>query len=924
MPPPQSHSSSRKPSFTLRAIAKPKGLQSLVTSNNIVILVMSNGDLLRVNNADGSTRTIRLSKSRRDGPPLGRVHKAFIDPSGRHILVSLQTGENWYLNSTMGSPMVLAKFKGVLESVAWDQTNKSETTTKEILLGSRNGRIYEALIDQGKERYFKLLFDMRVRSPITGLHMEKYRLSKDSGNRCAIMATTPTRFYTFVGGPTLEAVFQQYDADYGYQEITPPNGTLSHSKLAIRSAGAKKASIHFAWLTGAGLFHGKFALSKEKGLFTISDTRLLPYIPSKRDGVVHIPLSIAMSKYHFFFLYEDAFVAISRINNEVVDSQRVSSGTIRLLGVESDAAHDRCYVYGTTCVFQLEMSHESIDAWRLYLETRQYDAALKHCSTAAQKEKVYAARAKHLLADGKVVEAAKEYGRTTAVPFEEVALLFIAPQHQWALTHYLQAKLSQTLPREATQKTLLCTWLTETYCHLINTSESERTQRKARKKLRLLLDTQKDHLDKQTTYTLLRDQGLQRELLHYTSVLKEFDEVIHCFMQQDLYENAVETLSKHGTHDMFYKYSGELLQRVPELTLHAWSRVPELQVRRILPALMRLANSVTTYDEDDEEEEDEEDYGALVIHFLQNCVQQGCTDAVVHNALLSLLARGLKEEPLLEFLRTRTSHYDPRYALRICLQHDKMRAVVEIYSSMELFDSAVDAALKVDLDMAIENADKAEDDEMRKSLWLRIAKHVIQVESDGKKAMEFVLQCDLLRVEDVLPLFPDDVRIAEFKDEVRMSLHQYNENIQDLKQELSDATHAAEVIRSATDELKCTYVTMEPFAVCALCDTPAADRYFFLHRCGHAFHWDCLIREQQHTLSQREKRTLQSLWDKLRSALQNRKRGKDLSPQADACREELIEMIASECIYCGSGMVEAVDEPFVGVADEAAVRDWAL
>lgn len=56
---------------------------------------------------------------------------------------------------------------------------------------------------------------------------------------------------------------------------------------------------------------------------------------------------------------------------------------------------------------------------------------------------------------------------------------------------------------------------------------------------------------------------------------------------------------------------------------------------------------------------------------------------------------------------------------------------------MGLYEEAVDHALSVDLTLAMRNADAAVDDEdLRKKLWLRIAKHVVMEEKNIDKAMQ--------------------------------------------------------------------------------------------------------------------------------------------------------------------------------------------
>jgi len=67
-------------------------------------------------------------------------------------------------------------------------------------------------------------------------------------------------------------------------------------------------------------------------------------------------------------------------------------------------------------------------------------------------------------------------------------------------------------------------------------------------------------------------------------------------------------------------------------------------------------------------------------------------------------------------------------------------------------------------------ADKVEDDEdLRKKLWLMVAKHVVKQEKGAKrenirKAIAFLKETDgLLKIEDILPFFPDFALIDDFK-----------------------------------------------------------------------------------------------------------------------------------------------------------------
>lgn len=75
------------------------------------------------------------------------------------------------------------------------------------------------------------------------------------------------------------------------------------------------------------------------------------------------------------------------------------------------------------------------------------------------------------------------------------------------------------------------------------------------------------------------------------------------------------------------------------------------------------------------------------------------------------------------------------------------------------------------------------------------AEHVVREKDDIKQAMEFLQQCDLVRIEDILPFFSDFVTIDHFKEAICNSLQEYNQHIQDLKEEMQEATKSAELIR---------------------------------------------------------------------------------------------------------------------------------
>ena len=75
--------------------------------------------------------------------------------------------------------------------------------------------------------------------------------------------------------------------------------------------------------------------------------------------------------------------------------------------------------------------------------------------------------------------------------------------------------------------------------------------------------------------------------------------------------------------------------------------------------------------------------------------------------------------------------YDVKYAMRVCIQEGKKEACVFIYSLLGLYEEAVKLALTVAIQLAKFCADKADDEETRKKLWLIIARFLIEVRTQS-------------------------------------------------------------------------------------------------------------------------------------------------------------------------------------------------
>jgi hypothetical protein len=209
-----------------------------LSSNVIVLIELSHSD-----------QVVKVQINRK--PAEMTIHKIFLDPSGRHLLVTSTQGENWYLYRGWKKPRQLKSYKMVMESVAWNKpallSSSLATSTGEILIGGRNGTIHEAVLNaeedffKSQERYLQPVFSLPERHPITGIKFDFFPPSDPK--KALVIVTTPSRIYQFVGAPDRRSdesgrVFSALFASY---RDTAPSA-LAVLEIAIRANIAKRFS----------------------------------------------------------------------------------------------------------------------------------------------------------------------------------------------------------------------------------------------------------------------------------------------------------------------------------------------------------------------------------------------------------------------------------------------------------------------------------------------------------------------------------------------------------------------------------------------------------------------------------------------------------------------------------------------------------
>jgi len=816
---------------------------------------------------------------------VGVIRRMFLDPTASHLIVCTSLGENYYLHSQSRQPRPLPRLRGVvLESVAWNPSLPT-ASTREILVGSSDGNVYETYIETSTEFYRKeekyLKAVQRLPDgPVTGLWADNLPGRADQRR---VLVSTPARLLHWVGkiGRGHEGSASIYTRLFESEQPTVheiSRSTSSSPSISTPSslvvspdpdAGKPYESVSpdrvFAWLSSQGVYHGKLLVSPagpDLGTKVFAESKLIPRsqfassgTQGRRKSTSESAEAIALTQWHVVGLVDNRIVAANRLTGSVVYDQVVLDPGQKAIGLCVDLQKNTFWLFTSQEIFEIVLRDEDRDIWKILMQMQQFDAALQYAHSPPQKDAVAMASGDYLMGKGLYTEAAGVYGKSSK-PFEEVALAFLDRGEDDALRKYLLAKLATYKRSAIMQRMMIATWLVEVFMAKLNSlddtivtkAELSETLNPTQTREQLLavrgeyqdfVSKYKSDLDRKTVYDVISSHGREDELLFFANAINDYNYVLSYWVQRERWRDALDVLKRQTDAEVFYRYSSVLMTHAATDFVEIVMRHADLNPRSLVPALLDYDRTFQ---------------GPLAqnqaVRYLQYVVNQlGSADSAIHNTLVSIYAshRSRDESALLSYLESQGDEprYDPDFALRLCIQNRRVLSCVHIYTSMGQYLQAVDLALSHDeMELASIIADRPTGNPaLRKKLWLAVARKVIARSNGIKTAIDFLKRCDLLKIEDLIPFFPDFVIIDDFKEEICVALEDYSRNIDSLKKEMDDSSQTAANIKVDIAALDHRYAIVEPGEKCYVCGLPLLSRQFFVFPCQHAFHSDCLGRK---------------------------------------------------------------------------------
>lgn len=254
----------------------------------------------------------------------------------------------------------------------------------------------------------------------------------------------------------------------------------------------------------------------------------------------------------------------------------------------------------------------------------------------------------------------------------------------------------------------------------------------------------------------------------YSQIVGDYDKVVSFYLQDQRYTDIIKIFQDAPFEKIeatIYKICPILIEYEPESTIEMLSEKPKIQMKQILPSLLRYA---TLLDKEIEWKKSDPSYETsmdkdfqgrqvnFAIKYLWDKVHgdgddegHRIVDCSTIQTLVWFLAKYFyddsKLDDYMEMLLLQVdngdesiSNLDREFILRICKRFNRSRSVVTAYLMLGMEVEAVLEALKIDLDLAKFVASKCLNLKHKKDAWMQITAYLIQKDKDAKRALNLL------------------------------------------------------------------------------------------------------------------------------------------------------------------------------------------
>ena len=727
------------------------------------------------------------------------------------------------------------------------------------------------------------IFNLEDNEIITDIKILSNELTKEK----EIIAVTKNTIFKFEGKGTYKEVFEKYSKGEEdnilkiYKKLGSNDKANEFEKSKIEliksysSNSVKKDELNLVlgWMSSVGYVLQEL---NQKNNFDV-----FPYIKFNLDGTKDfkaIPISACQSKLHIFILFTDCLVIFNKLNKNIVHIEYLSNKYNDMYYIESL----NILVLSTISeIFYLNLTNEDKYIWENYIETRNYDLALKYLPKEEKKiiPKLHRLNAEKYFKEEKYDLAWKEYILSDEI-FENICVKFLNKNQYIPLLNYL-IEIKKALPNKKNDiiKYLINTWIAEILIEFENKLGEKNKLNLKNFMEEIKKNNEEKYIDKDIYYNYLLIYQKNKEFMDYSIQKGDYTLVIQNLLNHLNFEEVLNKLDKFFSSDIsddtmnklikiLFEYSNYFMKESPRKTINLFEKelISESNQDEIIKVII---------DSDIKSQVKNGNY-EIILNYIRKLIKKNINNNPkeknnslsqstinnLHNLYILILSLSEKPEhkkEVIEYLKgplytisqknnylnvtlsNKEIYIDLNFAQKIL--KNNYSALALVYCLMKRYNESILIALEHnEKDIAIFIAQNIKDEKIKKDIWLRIFKYFKTNNfADAKNILES--SCGVLKIEDILPFMMDDVKLEELKSDLQACINFYEKGVTQLKQEINDYNQSTEIIKKEIFKIQKKSTIIDYTKIkCEKCQKDILGNKFFLFPCGHIFDTNCLIK----------------------------------------------------------------------------------
>ena len=715
-----------------------------------------------------------------------------------------------------------------------------------------------------------------------------------------ILAITRHILFQFYGKNDFKDVFDNYSLENGkilkaYKRfISQVKTEGKYSRIQLLNE-EKSAELKFGFMTQCGYIMGKF----ENGRIPEPQKHfnVIKYYKPQRENedIIQnqvapnpIPKTVCQSKNHIFFLYHDCLIIQNKLTKRIIHDVYLREP---YLDMYYNQILNGIILYNEKGIYRIPLEHEFRYLFEDYIEIGNFAKALELLSKVDinLKPKLHKIYADHLFEKQQFLEAASEYAFSDEI-LEDVCIKFLNTNNSLALVKYLalinhfrikkiysEKEKNENNDSRYIDNYLINTWILEL---LFGINENVKKEELS-PNIKYFVRQANECFDINLIYFILNIYGKDKELQDFASLKLDYETIVLYLINQKKINESLTKINDYLSfgidsvntqlEKIFLNYANLFIKEYPKETInilqnHFKISYKDVDIIRILlsPNFYLLAGNPVNFN--------------TLIKYIQTLIRKPIKvgekelnltkNQNLHNLYILLLSH-IKEQndkgELITYLKKPIEYYESTkkynknanidekvyfdlYFAKKIFEKKKVKkdikALCLILYLLKLYSESIDIAInnKFEEDLLTFLVKNIPEPQLQKKIWIQIFESKKQNNNleEAKKIINESKGC--LKIEDILPLIGDNVKISEFKDELKNCISNYERSRQLLRREIKEFNDSNDLINkdiefSEKKAIKMNYTRLR----CYRCNKSIKGPKFFLFPCQHIFDAEYLI-----------------------------------------------------------------------------------